>query len=214
LACGGMKGSSSVAGWRIPDPSFPVLVGIASGRSKILRQLCYQKRNNWRPIVGFVMRSRRVLPWNFASLAGCSMSLPNESKFHILLRTQAGCRSARGTSRWGGWHYWHPPGTATPGTWTGPPAHGTSSDASVWCNLCLSGNPGAECVCATAVHLSRFHASVELAVVHQNGRAFVVTPLRSSTLAAFATPASLVRLLSGLRTLRSHLLKELSGLRP
>src|SRR5689334_1339772 len=104
------------------------------------------------------------------------------------MRTQVGCRSARGTSRWGGWRHWHPPGTATPGTWTGPPAYGTSPDASVWCNLCLSGNPGAECVCARPVHLSRFHAAVNLAVVHQNGRAVVMTPLRDSTPAAFATP--------------------------
>ena len=47
LACDGMKGLSSVAGWLLLDPSFQVPVGIVSGQSKMLPILLCRWKNNW-----------------------------------------------------------------------------------------------------------------------------------------------------------------------
>ncbi len=89
------------------------------------------------------------------------------------MRTEMGRRSARGTSHRGSWRYWHASRTAAPGTGTCSSANRSLPDARVWRNSCLSGNPGAECLCTTSVHLDRVHAPVNLAVVPQSGDAFL-----------------------------------------
>ena len=83
VGCGGMRVSFSVVVLLIPDQSFPVSVGIVSGLSKILRRPGCQQRNNWRGIVVFVMRSRHVSLWSFASPPGSSLWLHNTSELRI-----------------------------------------------------------------------------------------------------------------------------------
>jgi len=72
LACVGMRGSSCVVDWLIPDQSFLVPVGIVSGQSKTLQPSHSHTRNNCSRIARFAMHSWHGFLWDGVFLGECS----------------------------------------------------------------------------------------------------------------------------------------------